>query len=241
MTKNKFQAWDSYLQGLTKSLTLLSRTYDKIAVCATGGVDSSLLVYLTRFFHPVLYYGCVSHKEKKAYNHNSIIRCRKLAKQLNLEFVRVPIDKKNYQTNSLRIARILPQTFLKQDEDLPAAFSVMLAVRNHQGKGTLVISGMGLNEFFQTRKRIFIRYFSEKLPMELWSHEILAVSLGLRFWAPFCGKRSLIFKKGRHSRQEFRTFLASRRLLAEEFIFQPSRHSEIPEDFKVRLKERRAL
>ena len=235
MNNQSSRAWGYYLRGLKKDLSSVSHAYPRMAVFVTGGADSSLLACLARPFRPVLYYGSIASPSQKTYNRRAILRCRKLAEDLKLDFVSVPIRKKDYHSGLRRLKRILPPLCLEQDQDLPAAWCLMKAVRDRQGPGTLVLSGMGWNEFFEADKKTFIRFFSEKFPRELLSHEILAFSLGLCFRSPMGSRNSLLFRgKNRRSRREFLSFLASRRLIPGELVSEPSLHSQIPDDFRRR-------
>ncbi|MFA5038959.1 MAG: hypothetical protein WC732_04700 [Candidatus Omnitrophota bacterium] len=229
------EKFEFYLNALRADIRRLSKKHAQRAVLVTGGLDSSLLACLARPFGPVLYFASLTDKERDVYNRQAALKCGRLAKRLNLRFEVAPVDLRGYRASRLKIQGFLRKEWLKEDEDLPAVYSLFKRVKMRQKPGTLVISGMGFNEFFENSKDALVRYVYEKLPWERRAHESMASALGLSFWAPYTRKRSLIFFKPQDNRgsvkDAFRHFLVSKGLVPEDIAFQPSLHSEIPRRF----------
>ncbi|MBF0618806.1 MAG: hypothetical protein HQL19_01430 [Candidatus Omnitrophica bacterium] len=108
------------------------------AILFTGGLDSTILALLAAPQQPLLVFGAIKAPACFAYNQASIIRCRKIAKALDLPFCVITITRHDYTRHFQRAARQLtPQTF---DEDLPAVSCLLSALK--QRKIRRVISGM---------------------------------------------------------------------------------------------------
>lgn len=217
-----------------KEIVRSAKEAENVVVLATGGLDSSLLAYLTKRLRPVLYFAQVSDVKQETYNAQSIRSCRALAKRYRLRFKAVPIAKGDYIRSFPRVVSLMDTPL--DDMDLPAIYHFFKEIARREKRRSLLISGMGMDEIFGLQENGLAQFLAKKIPPELCIHQKIAALFHMHFQAPYI-HRSLIrwsmdtpmvMKK---NKELLREFLASRKLLSDGPIVVKPRHSGIPLSF----------
>ena len=232
--KSKKMSLSTCIKSLQENIKNYCSYYKKIGVLATGGLDSSFLIYLAKDFKPHLFFAAILDKSLKEYNTYSIKRCKALADKFNLKFDVIPIKKEEYVKRLFLVVKLMDEPIY--DKDLAAVYTLFYKISKFYKREGLILSGMGNNELFDFPKRNLKEFLFKKIPEEINIHKKIAKSFNLDFYAPYLN-RNLInyalttdFKK-RKNKRSLKRFLKIKKILNSEIVTQPSQHTLIPPNF----------
>lgn len=157
-----------------------------VAILATGGLDSSLLAYLARKLKPTLYFAAIIDGSTLGYNKYSIKKCRLIAKIFSLKLKIIIIKKEDYLRSLFKVTKILGKPL--KDYDLPAVYFLFKKIKDSQGSGSCVLSGLAMNELFNLPKDKLNQFLGCQITPEIHKHKEIAKSIGLEFSAPYINK-----------------------------------------------------
>lgn len=206
----------------------------EIGILATGGLDSSLLAYLTKNLRPTLYFAAVMDRKTRRYNKDSITRLRVLSKLLGLPLVVIPVLKHDYVVSSIKVKKNLKLPL--DDRSLPAVFAFFQKIADRK-KTNILISGMGVNEIFDLPLHALRKRVAKKMPRSIRLHQKIARYYGLDFYAPFMGGRLAAYAfrtplKERKNKKSLKKLLRKEKILPSYFIPAHSKHTIIPGNFR---------
>lgn len=205
-----------------------------VGVLCTGGLDSSLIAYLTQKLKPVLYFGAVIDPSTKEYNLYSIQKCKIVAKTLGLKLRAIPLTKKDYLISFPKVIDLLDEP--PNDPDLPAVYTLYRKIKALD-KPSILLSGIGVNEIFGFSVKEFKEYIGHHIPVVTDGHKKIAAQFGMDFRTPFLNQKLTTYAlktplKIRKNKTPLKKTLHALKMLPPEIIDQSSRHSGIPENFK---------
>lgn len=210
----------------------------KLAILATGGLDSSFLAAITKKMKPTLFFAALEGNESLEYNLTSIGKCKRLSQYLKLPFKVIKVDKRAFVKSAEKVIAILPEPI--RDYDLAAVYSLFEQIAKRIPSACL-LSGIGANELFNLPGQYLRTYLEKKIPVEIDLHRKLAENFGLSFCVPYLSEETVSFSLNtplalRRGKIPFKRELVRSKILPWEYIEQPSRHSSIPKDFLRLLK-----
>jgi len=189
---------------------------------------------LAKDLKPTLYFGALVGKTNQDYNVYSIEKCRKLSRILKLKFFVITITKKDYIDSFSGISKIIDEAIF--DLDLPAVYFLFNKINEIQGNNISILSGIGMNELFNSGRRNLGEYLANKVPNEINAHKRIANFFNFNFYAPYLNKDFISYAftvpfQERRDKASLKNKLVSLSILPSEYIMQPSYHSQIPFDY----------
>jgi asparagine synthase (glutamine-hydrolysing) len=159
--KNKFVDVDYNIAKL-KTEKLLKRSIElrlesnkKTAVLISGGIDSSLIAFYSKFSSNVYYYNVYSNE-----NDSDFIFSKKLEKELNIKITYLKISEKEIHSNITKVANIIESyDNVKLSVALPFYF---LAKQLKKDKIKVVLIGNGADNIFCGYNRFLYNYSPTK-------------------------------------------------------------------------------
>lgn len=210
----------------------------KTGILTTGGLDSSLLVYLSKGLNPYLYFIAIIDRIAKDYCIYSIEKCKYLSKIFNLKFEIIPIKKDDYLKGFTQVNKIIDDP-IGIDEDLPAVYSIFKKIKQKRNVNCL-LSGIGSNEIFNLSRNCLKIFFYKTMPSGISAHKKLADYFNLDFYTPFLNKDLISFALStplnkRKNKAPLKDALLSLKALPSQYITQPPLHTPIPQRFTALL------
>ncbi|MCF7800365.1 hypothetical protein K9M16_05190 [Candidatus Babeliales bacterium] len=205
----------------------------KLAVLATGGLDSSFLAAISKKMRPVLFFAAIDDSAISEYNTISIKKCKRLSKQLKLPFKIIKINKRDFVKNAIKVVKLMDGPI--KDYDLLAVYSLFEKI-SEKIPSACIISGIGANELFDLPKKHLEDYLYKKIPSEIKIHKKIAKKFGLDFFAPYLSTNLVNYSLGTHLKAKknkipLKREIEKKEILTPGYINQTSQHSEIPNSF----------
>ncbi|MEI8012767.1 MAG: asparagine synthase-related protein [Candidatus Omnitrophota bacterium] len=209
----------------------------KIAVFATGGLDSTVLACLARTSQPHLIFGAVQDDSQQAYNTAAIHTCQKINRILQLPLTIVPISAKDWLKSFFHLAQILEKPIT--DTDLPAA-ALLFQKTQSLGLNT-ALSGMGSDNIFNLSKKQLTQFMRSEGNPGVKIHAEIAALYGITFLCPFLRKPMLDYAlstplKARQGKKDLLDIFNSHPELLRLMRTRTPAHSITPPSFLLPLK-----